>query len=943
MRRAAIILLAIAVAMCGMTAFAEPAFTPADSYDVGERSFNAGAIELTPAGEGGGEVDTVRYAGIAGKDYTDEKVYTYRDTMAATTDLDWNPHTWENTTDGDLMDMMTMGFYTFALNEDRTGYSVIPEMAAEYPVDVTAEYVGQLGVKEGETGKAWRIALNPNAAWSVPAAAQAVIDGTAEEPVEDAVEETVEEAADTVEEAAEEMGEAVEEVVEEVADTVEEAAEEAGEAVEEVVEEVADTVEEAGEAVEEVVEEVAEVVEGAVEEATEAPVEEIVPDTAVPINADDYIYSMQQQLNPKMLNRRADSYYAGQLTIYNAKNYLYSGKTTYDLIEGTAEEALEAGDEVYLDMDFWGITGALDEEGNAAPHYVSIADETLYRDEAVEDPEGDEAWVSAKYLFDNYLAAGAPYEAYQGEYLYTADIAPDTGWDDVGLKKIDDYTIDIILANPIEEAAFYLPYNLASNWLVYGPLYEACKSFYDADGKPVETEEEAETVTTDYCKSLEKTVAYGPYKMTYFELDKQITFSRNDNWYGYSDGKHLGMYQTDIYSLTVIPEHATRLLAFLAGETDTESLQSEDMEKFASSDYIYYSPESYTTKVTFNTDYEKLLEHGTGSQVLVIDEFREAFANAIDRQHFATAFTAAGTAGFGLLNNNYVYNPFTGDAYRTSEAGKKAMVDVYGLTYGEGGDYATLDEAYDALTGYDMAKAQALMATAYDKAVEAGIYDGESPITIDFRVYQNDTIYVQMFTYFDTQLQEACKGSGFEGKVSMTMTVDPDYYETMYSGNADAIFSTWGGASMDPFTMLAGCYTDASDGSGNQMEYGYDTSKIALTFNCNGEDITASLQDWSKWANKDSVPALEEKLGAFADYSYETRCALTAGMEECFLNWYACTPVYYRNSAALRSQKINYAADHYVELVAYGGLAFTTFNYDDAEWAEYIANNELNY
>ena len=898
MKRAAVILLAIAVVLCSFPAFADSAFTPAESYDVGERAFYAGEIELTPAGEGGGEVGTVRYAGIEGKDYTDEKVYTFNDSMAATTDLDWNPHTWETSDDSFLLDKMSIGFYAFRLNEDKSGYAVIPEMAADYPVDVTEEYVGQLGVQEGETGKAWRIALNPDACFNIAPEAQAFL-ATGEDPAA--------EAAAQAEEAAEETAEKA---------PAEETAEEA-------------PAEEAAE-------------EAPAEETTEEAAEELADITA-PINADTYIYSMQQQLNPKMLNRRADSYYAGQLTIYNAKNYLYSGKTAYNLIEDSAAALLEAGETVYLDMDFWGLVGASDAEGNAAPKYVSITDETMYRDEAV-DEGADEDWVSAKYIFDTYLAAGAPYEAYAADYLYTADIAPETSWEDVGLKKVDDYTLDIILANPIEEAAFYLPYNLSSNWIVYEPLYEASKTFYDAEGNAVETEEEAATVSTDYCKSLAKTVSYGPYKMSYFELDKQITFTRNENWYGYHDGKHLGMYQTDNYSVTVLPEHATRLLAFLSGQIDSETLQSEDMEKYASSEYIFYTPQTYTTKVTFNTDYAKLLEHGTGSQVLVIDEFRKAFANAIDRQHFATAFTAAGTAGFGMLNNIYTYNPFTGENYRESVAGKDALTKVYGVTYGEGGDYATLDEAYDALTGYDMAKAQELMAIAYDKAVEAGIYDGESAITIDFRVYQNDTIYVQMFTYFDTQLQEACKGSGFEGKVSLTMTVDPDYYETMYSGNADIIFSTWGGASMDPFGILANCYTDASDGSGNQMEYGYDTSKIALTYTINGEDLTFSLRDWTMWANKDSVPAIEEKLGKFADYSYETRCAFTAAQEEASLNWHACTPVYYRNVAALRSQKVNFATDHFInELVRYGELEFYTYNYDDAEWAEYIANNELTY
>lgn len=72
------------------------------------------------------------------------------------------------------------------------------------------------------------------------------------------------------------------------------------------------------------------------------------------------------------------------------------------------------------------------------------------------------------------------------------------------------------------------------------------------------------------------------------------------------------------------------------------SLASADMEKYASSAYIKYEPQTYTTKVTFNTDYAELLSHGTNSQLLAVKEFREAFALSLDRNHFATAYTAAG-------------------------------------------------------------------------------------------------------------------------------------------------------------------------------------------------------------------------------------------------------------------------------------------------------------
>jgi hypothetical protein len=175
------------------------------------------------------------------------------------------------------------------------------------------------------------------------------------------------------------------------------------------------------------------------------------------------------------------------------------------------------------------------------------------------------------------------------------------------------------------------------------------------------------------------------------------------------------------------------------------------------------------------------------------------------------------------------------------------------------------------------------------------------------------------------------------------MTVDPDYYETMYSGGADMIFTTWGGAGDSPFTMLGQVYTDASDGSGNQMEIGYDTSKIDMTITVDGAAVTDTLQNWTKWANNAEVEILDTAIGKFADLSYESRCALYAKMELCYLSYFPTTPLYYRNVASLDSQKISYPVDNFIRLVAFGGISYMTYNYDDAAWADYIANNTLEY
>ena len=765
-----------------------------------------------------GAVDGV-YAGDPNKDYRDEKVYTYQDYLGGTEGLNWNPHAWETSDDSYVLGFITTALYDFVLNADKSGYTIIPEAAAELPVDVTADYVGQYGIEAGEKAKAWKIALNPMVTWD---------DGTK-------------------------------------------------------------------------------------------------------INAETYVYSMKQLLDPLALNRRADSFYSGDFEIVNAKAYFYNGKTSYALAGSALAEAIAAG-EAYLDMSFWGVVGAPDANGNPAPQYVKITDDTMYRDAAIAEGEA-EAWVSAKYIFDTYLAAGKPYESYAASYLYVAQSLPKVTFDEVGIKALDEYTILLVTASPVAEPEFYMPYNLSSSWLVKKDLYESCQKWFDADGKEVAAgSATAVSITNDYCTSVAKTASYGPYNFTYYELDKQLTFERNESWFGYKDGKHYGQYQTDRISCQIISEHKTALQAFLNGEIDGIGLDDTDMKTYSASDRLLYTPQSYTTKISFNTDKEKLEAIGGNAVILTVKDFREGFSLALDRQKFCTENTASHKPGYGLLNYMYCYDPFTGELYRDSEPAKKAIVDLYGIEYGEGKTYPTLEDAYKAVTGYDPKKATELMKSAAATAIADGLWDGTSQIVLDFRVYSSDEAYVKMFNFFNDSLKAVCVGTPFEGKISLKMTEDADYYETMYSGNATIIFTTWGGAAMSPFTMLYQCYCDAADGSGNQMEYGYHTEEVMVELTVKDTTLKTSLQNWAHWCNGDAVDVIDSKLGKFADYDYAVRCDVFAALEYTFLDSFVTTPIYYRNSASLLSRKLDYATEDYLQLVERGGLRFATYNYDDAAW-----------
>ncbi len=94
-------------------------------------------------------------------DNGEPKVYSYR---MGPSDIptSWNYHTYQSNSSTYVLDYSSDTLYTFDYNEDKTGYIIVPSMASANPTDVTAEYVGQYGIEEGDTGKAWSIPLKTN-------------------------------------------------------------------------------------------------------------------------------------------------------------------------------------------------------------------------------------------------------------------------------------------------------------------------------------------------------------------------------------------------------------------------------------------------------------------------------------------------------------------------------------------------------------------------------------------------------------------------------------------------------------------------------------------------------------------------------------------------------------------------------------------------------------
>ena len=90
--------------------------------------------------------------------------YTYNYAMAEFP-TNWNTHTYQTATDAEILDYITSGFYVFDYNETKDGYAMVDGMAIGDPVDVTAEYVGQYGIVEGDTAKAYVLNLRQDLKW----------------------------------------------------------------------------------------------------------------------------------------------------------------------------------------------------------------------------------------------------------------------------------------------------------------------------------------------------------------------------------------------------------------------------------------------------------------------------------------------------------------------------------------------------------------------------------------------------------------------------------------------------------------------------------------------------------------------------------------------------------------------------------------------------------
>ncbi len=674
------------------------------------------------------------------------------------------------------------------------------------------------------------------------------------------------------------------------------------------------------------------------------------------ITADDYIYSMQRLLDPAMKNYRANLYYAGESAVAGGMAYYSAGSVAYIDNYGSSAYAYQMSDLVkgedgtYKTAEGYPVYVALKDAltwlgSKTLAYYVEGYGEAYFGVDAynallaMADENGRVALTDESYdLIVKVITAVADWGESEAEavgYMVYAREYPVCDYDStVGCYKVDDYTIRYVNAQYIDFNYFLT--SCTSNWLVYKPYYEAG---IDTTGS---------LTTTDYGTTMANTMSYGPYKIASLQPDKQMVFVQNENWFGYEkqedgtllsmtdflvDGESVQQYMTTSVIVDVMDEAAAKQ-AFLKGELSDWTPSAEELVTFASSDRLYKVDETYTMSFFFNCGLDNLKtmdesKGNTNSVVLSNVNFRKAMSLAIDRAEYVTA-TEGYKPSYSLMNTLYYYDVYNDptSSYRNSDEAMQAICNLYNVEYGEGTPYATLKDAYQSINGYNLTQAKELFTQACKELVEAGLYTEGQDIVIRIgwkkgSIESPDSKQCEILT---KNINAALEGSGF-GKLTFEAVGNiNDRYGDVAKGEYAIGYGAWGGAAFYPFRNFQ-VYCDTEQYSINEAGC-WDPSVETLTLTVNGEEVTMTWQEWSR--------ALVG-TGKYTDADFKTKLYITAQMEELYLKKYYRIPLASTTACSLLSYQLDYYTDEYNIMYGFGELRLMKYNYTDAEWAAYVA------
>ena len=170
-------------------------------------------------------------------------------------------------------------------------------------------------------------------------------------------------------------------------------------------------------------------------------------------------------------------------------------------------------------------------------------------------------------------------------------------WDEVGVKVVDDYTLEVTMEQPTPYALFLFS---------FGTLAPINQRFYEAVGADLYS-----TEAQYFCTN-------GPFALTEWSHNDKIVMQKNDAWHGAAD------VEVEEIDWKIIIDANAALSSFLAGDLDMVGLGTGELIKQATA--AGATIQSYTDGTSF------YIYFNNNDQYLSNVNLRRALFNAIDEQ-----------------------------------------------------------------------------------------------------------------------------------------------------------------------------------------------------------------------------------------------------------------------------------------------------------------------
>ena len=308
-----------------------------------------------------------------------------------------------------------------------------------------------------------------------------------------------------------------------------------------------------------------------------------------------------------------------------------------------------------------------------------------------------------------------------------------TDFSQVGIKALDDYTVQYTLNKP---ESFW---NSKTTMGVLAPVNE---EFLNSKGD-------------DFAKGTDpSSILYnGPFLLKSIVAKSSVEFEKNPNYWD-KDNVHLDKVKLSFWDGqdTNKPTEAFKDGSFTMARLFPTSASYSETEKTFKDNIVYTQQDSTTYLVGTNIDRQSYKytskttdeEKASTKKALLNKDFRQAIAFGFDRTAYASQVNGASGAT-KLLRNLFVPPTFVqADGKNFGELVKEKLV-----TYGDEWSNVNLDDAQDGLYNPDKAKAE------FAKAKTALQAEGvKFPIHLDMPVDQTNTTKVQRVQSFKQSVEE---------------------------------------------------------------------------------------------------------------------------------------------------------------------------------------------